>query len=187
MRATAIRRHASRRGFTLIETALATIIVGVGVLAIVSAQQAFHKQNSWSTNASTATYLGNEIREMVFNLPREDPVTGSSYWGPEVNESWVGDFDDIDDFDGDDGEGLIFESPWEGTANGPLNARREIISNMQGWAQTVRVFSVDPFEITDVLDDGASDFLLVEVIVTYQEDASADPIEMTRVVWISPN
>ena len=33
------------RGFTLIETALATVIVGTGVLAIVSAHQAFFKQN----------------------------------------------------------------------------------------------------------------------------------------------
>ena len=38
-------RRSARGGFTLIETALATVIVGVGVLAIVAAQQAFHKQN----------------------------------------------------------------------------------------------------------------------------------------------
>src|SRR5690349_8565649 len=65
--------HSSRRtapprrrtGFTLIETALATIIVGVGVLSIVSAQQAFHVENTWATNASIATRLGNEIREMT--------------------------------------------------------------------------------------------------------------------------
>ena len=89
-------------GFTLIETALATVIVGVGVLSIVAAQQAFHKQNAWSTNASTATRLGNEIREMTFRLPRHDPVTGLILpWGPEDNELWVGDFDDLDDFDDD--------------------------------------------------------------------------------------
>src|SRR5690606_37310641 len=77
------RARTARLGFTLIETALATIIVGVGVLAIVAAQQAFHKQNAWSTHAAIATYLGNEIREMTLNLPRHDPVTGSAIWGPE--------------------------------------------------------------------------------------------------------
>ena len=86
-------RPRARRGFTLIETALATIIVGVGVVAIVSAQQAFHIKNNWSTHASTATLLGNEIREMTLNLPRHDPVTGEAYWGSEPNETWVGDFD----------------------------------------------------------------------------------------------
>ncbi len=103
------RGRSRRAGFTLIETALATVIVGVGVLSIVAAQQAFHKQNAWSTHASTATRLGNEIREMTFRLPRHDPVTGLLLpWGPEDNELWVGDFDDLDDFDGDDGNGLEF-------------------------------------------------------------------------------
>ena len=69
------------RAFTLLETALATIIVGVGVLSIVAAQQAFHIQNAWSTHASIATALGNEIREMTLNLPRHDPVTGQAFWG----------------------------------------------------------------------------------------------------------
>ena len=97
MTCSALKRHGeARRGFTLIETALATIIVGVGVVAIVSAQQAFHIKNNWSTHASTATLLGNEIREMTLNLPRHDPVTGQAYWGSEPNETWVGDFDDID-------------------------------------------------------------------------------------------
>ena len=42
----------SRQGFTLIESALATIIVGVGVLSIVAAQQSFHQKNSWSSHIS---------------------------------------------------------------------------------------------------------------------------------------
>jgi prepilin-type N-terminal cleavage/methylation domain-containing protein len=182
------RSRRMRRGFTLIETALATIIVGVGVLSIVIAQQAFHRQNSWSTHATTATNLGNEIREMTMNMPRHDPVTGNTYWGPEPNELWVGDFDDLDDFDGDTGDGLIFEAPADGTTpNGPINAYREIIPNMRGWSQTVRVFSVDPFEITAVQADGATDFLLVQVTITYQGPHDASPQEMTTVSWIAPN
>lgn len=64
------------RGFTLIEAALATVIVGVGVLAIVEAQQSFHRKNLWAVQSGVATRLGNEIREMTLNLPRHDPVTG---------------------------------------------------------------------------------------------------------------
>ena len=185
-------RPGDRSGFTLIETALATVIVGVGVLAMVGAQQAFHQQNNWSTHASTAERLGNEIREMTLNLPRHDPVTGDAYWGPEPNELWVGDFDDVDDFDGDGG-GLVFGADWDGDAgndNGPISARREVIRNMEGWTQIITVRNVDPFFINDDGNppaDGATTMVMVEVLVTYQGPADAEPMEMTTVRWIAPN
>jgi prepilin-type N-terminal cleavage/methylation domain-containing protein len=176
------RVHATRRGFTLIETALATIIVGVGVLSIVAAQQAFHKQNTWSSHASIAARLGNEIREMTLNLPSHDPVTGTAAWGPEENELWVVDYDDLDDFDGDGG-GMVFGSAYD---NGPINARREVIPNMDGWSQTIRIANVDSYDITSAVDDGASEMVSVEVVVSFQEDESSDAMEVTRVGWISP-
>ena len=43
----------TRSGFTLIETALATVIVGLGVIAIIAAQQAFHQQNGWPRDWAT--------------------------------------------------------------------------------------------------------------------------------------
>jgi len=183
------KRH--RAGFTLIETALATIIVGVGVLAMVSAQAAFHKKNAWSTNASIAMALGNEIREMTWNLPQRDPVTGDAFWGPEANEVSFDDYDDLDDFDGDGG-GLIFSAAF---GNGPINARREVIPNMDGWSQIVRVFNVDSFDIAVDPDrpddsllpaDGTTAVMAVEVIVEFQGVHEATPQEMTRVSWIAP-
>ena len=52
-------------GFTLIETSLATLIVGIGVLAMVDAQTAFIVSNQWSSHAASATFLANEIRELT--------------------------------------------------------------------------------------------------------------------------
>jgi type II secretory pathway pseudopilin PulG len=183
------KRH--RVGFTLIETSLATIIVGVGVLAMVSAQAAFHKKNAWSTHASIAMALGNEIREMTWNLPQRDPVTGDAFWGPEANEVSFDDYDDLDDFDGDGG-GLKFSAAWN---NGPINARREIIPNMDGWSQTVRVFNVDQFDIAVDPDrpddsllpaDGTTSVMAVEVVIEFQGHNETTPREMTRVSWIAP-
>jgi prepilin-type N-terminal cleavage/methylation domain-containing protein len=181
------RTATTRRGFTLIETALATVIIGVGVLAMIAAQQAFHQKNMWSTNASIAMRLGNEIREMTLNLPRFDPVTGKGHWGPESNETSLEDYDDLDDFDGEEGEGTVFSAA---LGNGPVNARREIIPNMDGWSQTVFVHDVDPMSITEdanVIDPNAhsTDFVRMEVVIHYQGPYDQAPIEMTRVSWLS--
>lgn len=183
------RGRGGRAGFTLIETALATIIVGVGVLALVGAQQAFHQQNAWSTHASIAERLGNEIREMTLILPRYDPVTGNEFWGPEANEVTWDDFDDVDDFDGGGG-GLIFGADWNDATedNGPLNARREVITNMRGWDQVVTVHNVDPFDITNPIIpvDGSTEMLVVEVLVRYRGKNDVAPTDLTTVSWIVP-
>ncbi len=176
------------RGFTLIETALATIIVGVGVLSIVAAQQAFHQKNFWSTRSSTALVLASNIREATWDLPPHDPVTGCWDWGYEDNEV-DGDgnpdpelWDDVDDFDLDGG-GTIF--------NPPIDARRMPITNMPEWSQIVRVTEVHPFDINETEDDcmDSTALMKVEVTVTYTHpgDPSAQPEEMTKVWWIVPN
>jgi len=186
MRCVRTRRNAAhrRRGFTLIETALAVVIVGVGVIAIMGAQQAFHKQNSWSTHASIAQRLGNEIREMTLNLPRHDPVTGDAVWGPE--ESVLSDYDDLDDFDGPGGGGLIFSARGD-PVNGPINARRETITDMVGWSQTVHIEKVDPFNINSAPSDADNYVIRVEVVVDYQGFNDTEPETVTTVSWIAPN
>ncbi|MHC4809490.1 MAG: type IV pilus modification PilV family protein [Planctomycetota bacterium] len=178
------RRH--RRGFTLIEAALTTVIVGVGVLAMVTAQSAFLQQNVWSTRVATAERLGNEIRELTVDLPRHDPVTGNANWGPEAGEASVLDFDDLDDFDGT-GNGTIFSSADE---NGPIDARRRVIPNMEGWGQIIEVFSVDGTDIAaepGSIADGTTEFMLVRVTVTFQGPRDEVPQEMTIVQWIAAN
>jgi hypothetical protein len=166
-----------------VETALATVIVGTGVLAIVSAQQVLLEKNEWSSMTSTATWLGNEIREMTLNLPRHDPVTHTEFWGPEEDELSIEDYDDVDDFDGS-GEGLIFSAQ---LGNGPINAARAVISDMDGWEQIVVVRSIDAFDIVTPLDDAETDMVRVEVIVRYQGNNDDTPTEMTRISWIAPN
>lgn len=100
-------------GFTLLETAMAMVIVTVGIVAIIEAQRSFARANNWSSHEATATYLANELRERMRILPRHDPLNGLtletpggggspvvSGWGREVGEDTVVDFDDIDDYDG---------------------------------------------------------------------------------------
>ncbi|MCX5688993.1 MAG: hypothetical protein NTV94_04265, partial [Planctomycetota bacterium] len=105
------RRPTRRRGFARLETMLALVIIGVGVLAFVDAQAAFVKSNNWSSQAATGMLLANEIRELTRSLPRHDPVTSISLqgtginarvigWGRESGEVTIDDIDDLDDLDG---------------------------------------------------------------------------------------
>lgn len=129
----------SRGGFTLIEAALATVIIGVGIVAMVEAQQSFIRSNLWSSNAATGTFLANEIRELTRNLPRHDPVTGLYLeggetgpstligWGPESGEVLITDFDDLDDFDGISLSYIGTAGLDDGDLPGPINAFGTVI------------------------------------------------------------
>lgn len=153
--------RSTRRGFTLLEALMTMVILGVGVLAFVEAQQSFITSNAWSSQAATATFLANEIREMTRKLPRHDPVTGLYLngstlvgWGRETGESTVTDLDDIDDFDG-----LVFGAT--GNMAGPVNLFGDEIPEvdlqgnvvtdtsgnpiaMRGWTQAVTVRKINP-------------------------------------------
>lgn len=168
-------RRSRRGGFTLIETAIAAVIIGVGVVAIIESQQAFLRSNGWSSHVATATYLANEIRELTRNNPRHDPVTGLFLgqtggggtalvgWGPEPGEVQITDLDDMDDFDD-----LAFGPG--GDYPGPIDAFGNVIPKvmpdgtivlddqgepvpMEGWAQRVVVEKVDPFNYSTVRGD----------------------------------
>jgi hypothetical protein len=196
------RQRDARKAFTLLETAFATIVIGVGVLAIIEAQQSFLVVNAWSTNASTATYLASEMREMSRNFPRHDRFSGGIYlldpddpltltgWGLETGEAATTDFDDLDDLDG-----LVFGA----AANypdgfvptrifdGPINAFGDVLNEML-WDGTVESQTVNDSEIpvamrgwTQIIEvDKLSPTDFSEIVDTaiYEETAG----EITRAV-----
>ncbi len=168
----------SRRGFTLIESALATVIIGTGVLAIMFAQQTFHRQNDWAERSATAMRLAGEIREMTINLPRHDPVTGVEVWGTEPNEAVLADWDDVDDF-----QDAVFSSD---LGNGPISAQREILPQFPGWTQRVEVDNIDPFDFATTLPNGQGSMLRVRVGVFYQGPLDMEATEITNLTWIQP-
>ncbi len=172
----------SRRGFTLIEAALTTIIVGTGVLSIMAAQQAYHKKNDWAQRSGTAILLANEIREMTLSLPLDDPLSGSSNQGPETGEVTVDDYDDLDDFAGTVtsgfGAGLTFDPP--------IDAMRQQIPAMAGWSQQVQVESVLPGFVSATLSQplGTTEMMRVTVSVRYQGPNDPSPNAITQLRWL---
>ena len=95
------RSRAPRRfrlGFTLIEAALATAIVGMGILSMVRLVAACTQGNSLAKQVTTATLLADHIQEAMAGLPINDPYLVNTYFGPEPGET-LPTFNDIDDFD----------------------------------------------------------------------------------------
>jgi len=153
------RGRAGQGGFTLIETSMATVIIGVGVLAMVDAQSAFIVSNQWSSHAASATFLANEIREFTRNLPKHDPVNGItlvddgsgsmvvSGWGVNPGEVTVDDFDDIDDFDGVTFSYIGTPGLDDNDLPGPINSFGEVIPALSnegynlGYSDSQNVFA----------------------------------------------
>ena len=179
-------RRPRRGGFTLIEAALTTVIVGTGVLAIVAAQQAYHQKNGWAQRTGTGMLLANEIREMTLSLPLHDPITKAQNLGPEPNEPTLADYDDLDDFAGPIdaagfGAGMTF-SP-------PINALRQQVPNMERWSQEIKVENVLPDFINATFTQplGTTDTVRVTVTVRYQSPAAQDPETVTTLTWLVTN
>jgi prepilin-type N-terminal cleavage/methylation domain-containing protein len=172
MRPRQLSRQGRTGGFTLLETMMALVIIGVGVLAFVDAQTSFARTNAWSSQAATGMLLGNEVRELTRRFARHDPVTGMSLvgsgpsavvvgWGRETGEFTVDDLDDLDDLDGVVfGLGGTFLGPIDafggvvpeiGTDGNPiLNPDGETFRALSGWTQRVTVEKVDPYNFTMV-------------------------------------
>ena len=135
---------------------MATIIIGVGVLAMIDAQSAFIRANLWSNHAASATFLANEIREYTRKLPRHDPVSGLAIdggvlygWGPDTGEITVDDFDDLDDFDGISFSGFGTPDWLDGDLPGPIDAFGEVIPEI----------TLDGVELGVTADDGSGNMI----------------------------
>lgn len=186
-----IRR--SRSGFTLIEAALTMVIVGVGVLAMVSAQQAYHQKNDWAQRTGTAQMLANEVRELTLTLPHHDPITGDANLGPESNEVSttpdpqvdVANYDDLDDF-----AGAVTGAGYGGgvTFNPPINGLRLDIEGLDQWSQVVTVENVFPDNLvagpSDIQPLGSTDMMRVSVAINYQLNDTAPIDTITTMTWI---
>ncbi|MEM8494118.1 MAG: hypothetical protein AAF916_00755 [Planctomycetota bacterium] len=180
-------RTRRQAGFTLIEAALTTVIVGTGVLALVGAQQAYTVKNDYAVRANLGQMLANEIRELTANKPQHDPITGTAFLGPEPGEVSVEDYDDLDDFagvvTGGLGSGLVF--------NPPINAAGVTIDDLDRWTQEVRVYNVwedyisQPDSNAALIPLGTTDVMRVTVTMKYRENNGSDTT-VTTMTWAVP-
>jgi len=159
------------------------VIVGTGVLAMVSAQQAYHIKNDWAQRTGTAQMLANEVREMMLSLPQNDPISCDATLGEEANENVLGDWDDLADFPAK----LSVAGFGNGTTfNPPVNGLRLEIDGLDKWSQVVTVENVLPDNISTTASQplGSTNMMRVRVEVRYQRTAADDVETFPVLTWV---
>jgi len=167
-----------RTAFTLLESALATIIIGVGVLAIMGLFDACTRQNAQGAQATTAMMLAGHIQELMEGLPFCDPVKGASTFGPETGETLTI-YNDIDDFDNQ-------------TFSPPIDSTRTAVASLSQYSQVVTVVPVYPNQpssntneaIPEIPKTAYTGAVRVRVKVLYRAHPTDLPREVYRAQWI---
>jgi Tfp pilus assembly protein PilV len=154
------RRHG---GFTLIEAAIATVVIGIGIVALLSAMGAGTRVNSQARDITQAVFLAQEIREWTLRLPFSDPDAGDAGNppGPDGTNPQVF-VDDLDDLRN------VTYSP-------PRNAQGLAIAGMAGWSQTITMTWRNPDWLTTTAPVPAKasdgDCICVTVTIRHGQEA----------------
>jgi len=138
-----------RRGFSLIEVLIATLLVGLSIAALLAANGSFSMANVAGADLSTAEFLVEQIRELTTMLPVADPAgTSWTTFGPE--EASLAGYDDVDDFD-------------NATFSPPINASRAPLNDLAGFSQQVIVQNVSSSNFDTVAGDCLTPFVRITV------------------------
>jgi len=148
--------RSARGGFTLIEVAVATAIVGVGVVAMMTSLAANTRTNHAGQSLTHAVFLAQEIREWTLKLPFSDPDPGDAGNPPGPDGSDPQDFvDDLDD---------LMDVTYSPSRDGLGNT----ITHMPEWSQTISLTWRDPDSLTTVVSPGTSELVYVQVEISHQ-------------------
>jgi type II secretory pathway pseudopilin PulG len=141
-----------RRGFTLLDTGLGTIIIGLGIVSTLQLLGKLTASQGDGQDLTIAVNLANNVHELTFNLHFTDPIA-PTHWGPEAGET-LATYNDNDDFDG-------------ATFSPPIDARRQAVPNLAGWTQSISVRSVDQNNLTATVPNGSTPAERIIVTVSH--------------------
>jgi hypothetical protein len=175
---TPTRRSPRCRGFTLMEAALATMIIGVGVVATLELFHTCARDNQGSAHMTTAMMLATSVQEMCSSLAFNDPYYGRSVFGSESGET-LATYNDLDDLDGQ-------------TFSPPIDAQRHQLPGLAQYSQVVSVWPVYTTKLASNTNDASPDFakttytgaLRVTVRVLYKALPTDVAQEVYRASWI---
>ena len=145
-----------RGGFSLIEVAVATAIVGIALAALLVAVGSNTRVNDAGAKLTQASFLAQEIREWTLTLPFSDPDPGDAGNPPGPDGSdpqhFVDDLDDLID---------VTYSP-------PRDGEGVALYDLDGWSQTISLTWRDPNSLLTSVTPGESDIICVQVGVAFE-------------------
>ena len=160
-------------GFTLIEAMIATVIVGVGVTALLAVMASGTRANSESVLLTRGVFIAQQMRERLVLLPYSDPQTGDITFGPE--ESATGYFvlfDDKDDFDG-------------AAINPPMGVSGAAMTGFGSWRQLVSVHGVDVNNFrNDYATTSPQDMIQINIAAQFLDPSSGAYRIVTDLTWV---
>ena len=131
-----------RRGFTIMETALTTVIIGVGVVALLQLLATGTNVNNSAAEMTTAVNLANNVHEIMAGLPLYDPNYPGTFNPGLAN---VANFAGVTEFDGS-----TFKPPLDNTRGQMTGA------GLDNWSQQVTVQSVNEDNLNAVVTNSTT-------------------------------
>ena len=147
-------RPSTRSGFTLVEAAIATALIGIALAALLTALRSGTRTNEASRRLTQAVFLAQEIREWTLRLPFEDPEEPGEVPGSEEGDPQTA-VDDLDDL-------------MDVTFSPPRDAYGSAIIDMSGWSETITLTWRDSSNVAAAVSDGASDVVHVRASTSFQ-------------------
>lgn len=132
------------RALSMVEVALATVIIAVVLLSAMNMVGAAGMSMSSMANRATGTLMAEQLMAEILEQAYEEPSLGPGSFGIEAVEAVTGDrslYDDVDDYD-----------KW--SASPPQDKNGSLIPDRSDWRRSVAVDYVNPTDLTQAL--GAS-------------------------------
>lgn len=156
-----------RRGLTLLESMLASVVLAISVFAITLPFTMGVRNEEAQQRQTVAVALAEELMEEILCKPFSDPQTGSRP-GPERDESSRALFDNIDDYDGLDEQ-----------ADAIANCAGEVMSDPAARGLSRHVTTQYVY-VTGQQTDEAPTFVRVTMEVRYE---NTPLVTLTRLVY----
>ena len=177
------RTFRAARGFTLIEAALAVVIVAFGFLSTMELFATCTAESRRAAQVTTAQMLITSIQELSTGLAFKDPFYATATFGCEVGESQAQPqfLNDLDDFDG------FVACP-------PIDATRTVRNELPQYTQIVTVMPVDPDRPGHNTDENNPTIsknpyaytggLRMRVTIEYRRVPTDPPTVVLRSAWV---